>query len=118
VRENYRDGGGFEEAAADSRAVRAGNLVVVSGTAAASAREAIRRALDAASQLGARREDVIRTRLLLAPGADWREAAEAHREAFAGVDPANTTYFVGGLIPEDAVVEFELDAVVPESPPR
>jgi len=34
------------------------------------------------------------------------------REAFAGVDPANTTYYVGGLIPEGALVEVELDAIV------
>ena len=56
--------------------------------------------------------DVVRTRLLLAPGCDWKDAARAHAEAFAGVDPANTTYYVGGLIPEGALVEVELDAIV------
>ena len=30
----------------------------------------------------------------------------------AGIEPANTTYFVGALIPEGALVEVELDAVV------
>jgi enamine deaminase RidA (YjgF/YER057c/UK114 family) len=132
VRETYKDGGGFEEAAAYSRAVRAGNQVVVSGTAAldaegnilfpgdcgAQAREAIRRALDGAARLGGRREDVIRTRLLLAPGADWRQAVAAHRDAFAGVDPANTTYFAAGFVGEGVLVEVELEAVVPDSPPR
>jgi hypothetical protein len=31
---------------------------------------------------------------------------------FAGGDPANTTYYVGGLIPDGALVEVELDAAV------
>ena len=126
MRETYREGGGFEEAAAYSRAVRVGPHVAVSGTAPreggdayAQTREVIARALAAAKKLGAAKEDVLRTRLLLAQGCDWEAAVRAHGEAFAGVDPANTTYFVSGFIPEGALVEFELDAVIPEEdPPR
>ena len=124
MRRTYREGGGFEEAAAYSRAVRIGQHVAVSGTASreggdayAQTREAIGRALAAAGELGAAKEDVLRTRLLLAPGCDWEGAVRAHAEAFAGVDPANTTYFVSGFSPEDVLVEFELDAVDLE-PPR
>ena len=124
MRRNYREGGGFEEAAAYSRGVRIGEHVAVSGTAAreggdayAQTREAIGRALAAAAELGAAKADVLRTRLLLVQGCDWQGAIRAHAEAFAGVDPANTTYFVSGFIPEGALVEFELDAVIPE-PPR
>jgi enamine deaminase RidA (YjgF/YER057c/UK114 family) len=124
MRTTFREGGGFEEAAAYSRAVRIGQHVAVSGTAAreggdayAQTREAIARALAAAGELGAAKKDVLRTRLLLAEGCDWAGAVRAHAEAFAGVDPANTTYFVSGFIPEAALVEFELDAIVAE-PPR
>ena len=124
MRRTFREGGGFEEAAAYSRAVRIGQHVAVSGTAAreggdayAQTREVIARALAAAGELGAATEDVLRTRLLLAEGCDWEGAVRAHAEAFAGVNPANTTYFVSGFIPEDALVEFELDAIVAE-PPR
>jgi enamine deaminase RidA (YjgF/YER057c/UK114 family) len=124
VTERYREGGGFEEAAAYSRAVRIGPHVAVSGTAPredgdayAQTREALERALAAAARLGAGREDVLRTRLLLAAGCDWEGAVRAHREAFEGVDPANTTYFVSGFVPEGVVVEVELDCVVTE-PPR
>lgn len=120
-RKTFREGGGFEEAAAYSRAVRIGQHVAVSGTAAreggdayAQTREALGRALAAARELGAGREDVLRTRLLLAPECDWEGAVRAHRETFAGVDPANTTYFVSGFIPEGVLVEVELDAIVPE----
>jgi len=124
MRKTYREGGGFEEAAAYSRAVRIGQHVAVSGTAAREGgdayeqtREAIARALAGAARLGASKEDVLRTRLLLTPGCDWQGVIRAHAEAFAGVEPANTTYFVSGFIPDDVLVEVELDAVVPD-PPR
>jgi enamine deaminase RidA (YjgF/YER057c/UK114 family) len=123
MREKYREGGGFEEAAAYSRAVRIGAHVAVSGTAARGGgdayeqtREAIARALAAAAELGASKNDVLRTRLLLAQGCDWEAAVRAHAEAFLGVDPANTTYFVSGFIPDGVLVEVELDAVVAEVP--
>src|SRR6476661_10000640 len=124
MRERYREGGGFEEAAAYSRAVRIGPHVAVSGTTARGGgdayeqtRDAIARALAGAAELGASKEDVLRTRLLLAEGCDWEGAVRAHAEAFAGIDPANTTYFVSGFIPDGVLVEVELDAVIPE-PPR
>ena len=124
MRTEYREGGGFEEAAAYSRAVRIGPHVAVSGTAArgggdtyAQTAEALGRALAAAAELGAATGDVLRTRLLLAQGCDWEGAVRAHREVFEGVNPANTTYFVAGFIPEGVLVEVELDAVVP-APPR
>ena len=124
MRQTFREGGGFEEAAAYSRAVRLGQHVAVSGTASRSggdaytqATEALDRALAAARELGAGREDVLRSRLLLADGCDWEGVVRAHRDAFAGVEPANTTYFVSGFIPEGVLVEVELDAIIPE-PPR
>jgi enamine deaminase RidA (YjgF/YER057c/UK114 family) len=106
--QRVKDTGGFGETVGYSRAVRVGTHIAVSGTAPLengrvqhagdSYRQtqlAIRLALDAAAELGAERDDVVRTRMLLAPDCDWREAARAHAEAFAGVDPANTTYYVG-----------------------
>jgi enamine deaminase RidA (YjgF/YER057c/UK114 family) len=119
--ERYREGSGFEDAAAYSRAVRIGEHVAVSAMAPrdtsadayGQAREAITRALAAAARLGASREHVLRTRLLLAPGCDWEAVVRAHREAFAGAEPANTTYFVGGFVPEGVLVEVELDALAP-----
>jgi len=59
---------------------------------------------------------IVRTRMLLVAGCDWEGAIRAHREVFAGIDPANTTYFVAGFIPEGVLVEVELDAVVPAAP--
>jgi enamine deaminase RidA (YjgF/YER057c/UK114 family) len=53
---------------------------------------------------------VIRTRVYLAPKADWREAVRAHKELLDGIDPANTTFFVAGFIAEEMLVEVEVDA--------
>lgn len=120
-----KEGGAFEEAAAYSRGVRVGALVAISGTAALEeglalhpgdvylqTKAAIEKALRAAAELGAQPQDVLRTRLLLAPGSDWHAAVRAHQEAFEGIDPANTTWFVGGFVPAGVLVEIELDAVV------
>lgn len=125
TRVTHSDGTVFEERGSYSRAVRAGAHVAVSGTAAIGPDgvlhpgdtyrqtvAAIEKALGAAAALGAAPDDVIRTRMLLAPTAAWEDAVRAHGEAFAGIAPANTTYVVAGFIP-DVLVEIELDAVVP-----
>jgi enamine deaminase RidA (YjgF/YER057c/UK114 family) len=72
--------------------------------------EAIARALRGVEALGGSAADVLRTRLYLAPGAAWEDAARAHSEAFDAVRPANTTLFVAGLVGEGLLVEVELDA--------
>jgi enamine deaminase RidA (YjgF/YER057c/UK114 family) len=127
----FRDGGGFEEAAAYSRAARHGDVIAVSGTAAmgldgaalhpgdtySQTRAAIARALAAAAELGATPGDVLRTRLYLLPDCEWEGAVRAHRDAFVGINPANTTLYVAGFIPPGVLVEVELDAVL-AGPPR
>lgn len=128
--QRYDDGSPFARTASYARAVRSGDYVAVSATAAtgadgaalfpddayAQAREAIERALAAAAELGATRDDVVRTRLYLVPGCEWRDAVRAHGEAFAGAEPANTTVYVAGFIPPGVLVEVELDAVVTPGP--
>jgi enamine deaminase RidA (YjgF/YER057c/UK114 family) len=129
MRSVVRTGGGFEEAAAYSRAVRIDTQVAVSATAAIDGGDvlhrgdtyrqtltALEKALAAAAELGAPKEMTLRTRLLLSPDADWREAVRAHQEVFAGINPANATYFVAGFVPDGALVEVELDAVADEAP--
>jgi enamine deaminase RidA (YjgF/YER057c/UK114 family) len=124
VAKRVPDEGGFGEKAGYSRAVRQGQLIAVSGTAAleggtvlhpgdayGQTKRALEIALSAAAELGAKPDGVLRTRLLLAPGCDWRAAARAHADIFAADPPANTTYFVRALIPEGALVEVELDAL-------
>ena len=118
------DGTGWEAEAGYSRAARSGCCIAVSGTTDtgpdgvaahpgdthAQALAALERAVAAARTLGARPDQVLRTRLLLAPGADWRGAARAHADVLGEVAPANTTLFVAGLVGEGFLVEVELDA--------
>ncbi|GAA0988160.1 hypothetical protein GCM10009555_069170 [Acrocarpospora macrocephala] len=122
----FRDGTGWEEQAGYSRAARQGGSIAVSGTTAhgpdgsalypgdtyAQALECLRRAVAAVEELGGARTSVLRTRMLLAPGADWREASRAHAEVLGDVAPANSTYVVGSLIGADFLVEVEVDAEV------
>lgn len=124
VRTSVRSESPFEETAGYSRAVRIGRRVLVSGTADvgpdgrarhpenpyAQTREAFQRALEAVAELGARPKDVVRTRIYIAAGADWQGPVRAHAEFFAGVNPANTTLFVAGFIPDGTLVEIELEA--------
>ncbi len=114
----HRDGRGWEKQAGYSRAVRRGNRIAVSGTTAADSsadsyeqtRAALEQALDAIAALDGTKEGVVRTRIMLAPGADWEAAARAHAELFGDVAPANTMLYVAGLIGDGYLVEVEVDA--------
>jgi enamine deaminase RidA (YjgF/YER057c/UK114 family) len=124
--ERYSDGGGSLAAAANTPAVRRGVVVAVSGTAATGpdgsalhpgdtekqTRVCFERALAGLAALGGSIDDVMRTRVLLHRDADPLGAVAVHKELFAGREPANTTWFVHGFIPEGVLVEVELDAVL------
>jgi enamine deaminase RidA (YjgF/YER057c/UK114 family) len=122
----FSDGGGWEETAGYSRAVRRGNIIAVSGTTAhgpdgtalhrgdtgAQARVCLQRIDRAVTALGGSLATLVRTRVYLAPGASWNQAAEAHGEVFAGIRPANTMLYVAELIGDGFLVEIEATAVV------
>lgn len=122
----FRDGGGWEQEAGYSRGIRRATRIEVSGTTASGpdgralwpgdtgrqARAALERALIAVERLGGTRHDVIRTRVYLAPDADWEAAARVHGELLGDVAPANTTLFVQGLVGEGFLVEVEVEADV------
>lgn len=128
VIERHHDGSAFEGVASYCRAVRTGQTVAVSGTTASGpdgralhpgdgyrqTRIALERALAAVERFGGSPQHVVRTRLFLTPDADWRDCVRAHHELFHGIDPANTTLFVAGLIPEGSLVEVEVDAWLPD----
>ena len=125
--ERHRDGGGWEEQAGYSRAVRRLGRIEVSGTTATAedggalhpgdtygqTRVALQRAMAAVHALGGGLEDVVRTRLFLAPGADWQAAARAHAEVMGSVAPASTMLHVASLIGDGFLVEVEVEAETP-----
>jgi enamine deaminase RidA (YjgF/YER057c/UK114 family) len=108
-----------------SRAVRAGNVISVSGTASVAEDGSIahpgdpyRQTLrcleiitDALGRLGAGVEHVVRTRMYVRDRSDWEAVGRAHGEVFGEVRPATTMVFTG-LIDEAMLVEIEADAVV------
>lgn len=63
-------------------------------------------------RLGAKRSDVIRTRILLTHIEDWEKVAAVHGEFFGDVRPANTVMQVVRFIDPDWLVEIEADAIV------
>jgi enamine deaminase RidA (YjgF/YER057c/UK114 family) len=121
----HSDGSAWEKLAGYSRAARVGDTIAVSGTTAtgsdgaalfpgdtyAQAENAIARGLAAISALGGSDEGVIRTRVMLAPAADWEAASRAHADLLGSIAPANSMYFVHALIGDEFLVEVEIDAI-------
>jgi len=108
------------------RALRAGDLIFVTGTAPvaegggvyapddayAQARrcfEIIERAL---AELGAGLGDVTRTRMFVTDIERWPEYGRAHAEAFGARPPTTTLVEVRRLIDPGMLIEIEADAVV------
>ena len=108
-----------------SRAVRVGNQIHVSGTAAVmpdgappppDAYGQARRCLDiivaALAELGARPEDVVRTRVYVTSADDWEEIGRAHGEVFGDIRPASAMLVITGLLDPRFLVEIEADAII------
>jgi enamine deaminase RidA (YjgF/YER057c/UK114 family) len=125
MRTRFSSGTPWEAAAGYARAVRVGNTVFVSGTTASDERGQLAGGEDAYAQAayilrkiegvlkqaGAELSDVVRTRVYVARIEDWQQVGRAHRETFAGIEPANTLVQVGALV-DGRLVEIEADAVI------
>jgi enamine deaminase RidA (YjgF/YER057c/UK114 family) len=113
----------YESSVGFSRAVRAGDRVVVSGTApifedgscpddaGAQARRCFEIIRVALADLGAGLDDVVRTRMYLTSAADAGAVGDVHGELFGVVRPAATMVVVGGLLDPRWKVEIEAEAV-------
>lgn len=125
-RRRVSSGSPYESIIGISRAVRAGRLIAVAGTAplgpdgrtvavgdaGAQARrcfEIVGRALE---DLGASLSDVVRTRVMLTRIEDWEGVAREHGEFFKGARPACTFVQVSRFIDPEWLVEVEADAWV------
>ncbi len=72
--------------------------------------EIIQAALEA---LGSRLTHVVRTRMYVTDISQWQEVAKAHGDLFADIRPATTIVEVARLIDDEALIEIELDAIIP-----
>jgi len=127
-RKRVSSGSPFEPIVGISRAIKAGPLIAVTGTAplgpngktvgigdpAAQARRCLEIIRDALNELGAGLEHVYRTRILLTRIEDWEAVAQVHGEFFRDIRPANTIMQVSRFIGPDWLVEIEADALLDE----
>ena len=107
-----------------SRAVRVGQQVAVSATAAiwpdgevdSDVAVQARRSLEiielALREAGATLADVVRTRVYLVDAADATAVGAVHGEAFGAIRPATGIIVVSGFIDPRWKVEIEADAVI------
>ena len=126
MRKLVSSGSPYEPVVGLSRAVRAGQIVTVSGTAplgpdgrtvgagdpAAQARRCLEIIAAALEKAGASLRHVVRTRILLTRIDDWRAVAAVHGEFFRDIRPANTVMQVSRFIDADWLLEIEADAVI------
>lgn len=123
-RKHASTGSPWEPIVGYSRAVRAGDLIFVTGTVGVEADgtfkpslgEQARRALEiivaAVEALGGKATDVVRTRIFVTDISKWQEVGHVHHEFFETCRPATTMVEVVRLIDPQAFVEIEADAVV------
>jgi enamine deaminase RidA (YjgF/YER057c/UK114 family) len=126
MRKLISSGSPYEPKVGISRAVRAGPIVSVAGTAplgpdgrtvgrgdaAAQARRCLEIIATALEAAGASLRDVVRTRILLTRIDDWQAVAGVHGEFFRDIRPVNTIMQVSRFIDPDWLVEIEADAVL------
>ncbi|MGY4101984.1 RidA family protein [Nocardia sp. R16R-3T] len=126
-RQHVSSGAPWEPIVGYSRAVRAGQWVMVAGTTAAiegggavggddigeQTREALRRIVVALAEIGVRTDHVVRTRIFVTDISRWDEVGKAHGEVFGSIRPAATMVEVSRLIEPSLLVEIEADAILP-----
>jgi len=115
----------WEDIVGYSRAVKVGNIIEVSGTAAVDngkivgkgdaytqtkfILEKIKKTLES---LGSGMKDVVRTRIYVTDISKWEEIGKAHGEFFKNIKPATAMVEVKSLIDSEMIVEIEATAII------
>ena len=124
-KETFSSDAPWEEIVGYSRAVRAGNVIEMSGTIALDNKgnsigegdpfkqtvEIIKIAKRVLEKAGSCLEDVIRTRIYVTDISMWEEVGRAHGEYFKEIKPATSMVEVAGLIRPESLVEIEFSAM-------
>ena len=118
-------GAEWENIVGYSRAVRAGNVIEVSGTVASDRNNVVgkddvylqtkfilKKIESALKEADASLNDVVRTRIYVKDISKWSEVAKAHQEVFGNIKPASTMVEVSSLISTEYLVEIEATAIL------
>lgn len=118
-----QSGNPWEETFGFSRAVAAGDRVLVAGTTSfkgsvlygegdpyEQAKVAFTSALEAIAEFGLGPESVVLTRTFLTHARDVEAVGRAHKELFDSVRPVSTLLVVEGFVDPRILVEVELEA--------
>jgi len=122
----YSSGTKWEPIVGYSRAVRVGKVVHVSGTTATDAEGKVVGIGDPAAQtfqtlnnvrrslesVGAKLEDVVRTRIYVTDISRWEEVGKVHGSFFKEIRPATTVVEVRNLVNPQILVEIEAEAIL------
>ena len=124
--ERHGSGVEYEATVGYSRVVRAGSNVWVAGCTAITedgviagpgdpyvqAQQTLRNLEDALAKVGARLEDVVRTRMFVTDISQWEAVARAHGEVFSDIRPVTSMLEISALIDPRMLVEIEADAFI------
>jgi len=124
MRKHVSSGAPWEDPIGYCRALRVGNVIEVSGTAAVkdgkvvgeNAYEQTKICLEiieeALKEAGATLEHVVRTRIYVTDISQWIAVGKAHGEVFGNIKPATSMIEVSALIEPEMLVEVEATAIV------
>ena len=125
-RVKFSSGTKWEPLVGYSRAIRVGKVVHVSGTTATDAEgklvgigdpaaqtlQALNNVRRALESVGAKLEDVVRTRIYVTDITRWEEVGKVHGTFFSSIRPATSMVEVKNLIAPEVLVEIEAEAIL------
>jgi len=125
-RVKYSSGTKWETIVGYSRAIRVGKSVHVAGTTAtdsegkivgvgdpaAQTLQTLKNVQQALESVGAKLEDVVRTRIYVTDISCWEQVGKVHGSFFKEIRPVTTMVEISRLVNPEILVEIEVEAIL------